>query len=108
MQLFTDTDTGLDCKSKLDVLYRRHTILDFTSTRSLPEFVAKCYEYDYDRQAAFYLDAAGGKRFIFVGIQKVKPHALFHFEATAADGFVGYGRRKYKALLRKWKEVHGA
>jgi hypothetical protein len=107
--LFTDPDTGLNCKSKLDVLYRRHTILDFktTSTRSLSEFVQKCSEYDYDRQAAFYLDAVGGKRFIFVGIQKVKPHALFYFEATAANGFVEYGRKKYKALLRKWKEVHG-
>ncbi len=109
VELFTDPDTKLGCKSKLDVLYRRTTILDFktTSARSRSEFLQKCLEYDYDRQAAFYLDAVGGKRFIFVGIQKVKPHALFHFEATAADGFVGYGRKKYKALLRKWKEVHG-
>ncbi len=110
VELFTDPDTGLACKSKLDVLYRRHTVLDFktTSTRSLSEFVEKCSEYDYDRQAAFYLDAVGGKRFIFVGIQKIKPHALFYFEATAANGFVEYGRKKYKALLRKWKEVYGA
>jgi hypothetical protein len=108
VQLFTDLDTGLACKSKLDILYRRHTILDLktTSARTYAEFIACCQKYDYDRQAAFYLDSIGGKRFIFVGIQKIKPFALFHFEATALPGFVEYGRKKYKALLRKWKQVH--
>ncbi len=106
VQFFEDSDTGLPCKAKLDMVYRNHTILDFktTSCRNYAEFVRRCQEYDYDRQAAFYLDAVGAKRFIFVGIQKVKPFNLFHFEATAHPGFVEYGRRKYKFLLRKWKE----
>ncbi len=105
-RFFTDAETGLPCKTKPDVLYRNHTILDFktTSCRNYTEFVRRCQEYDYDRQAAFYLDSVGGKRFIFVGVQKVKPFGLFHFEATASPGFVEYGRHKYKFLLRKWKE----
>ncbi len=109
VELFEDARTGLPCKARLDVIYRRSTVLDFktTSARTHEEFAAKCLQYDYDRQAAFYLDAIGGKRFIFVGIQKVKPYGLFHLEATARPGFVEYGRKKYQALLRKWKEVNG-
>jgi hypothetical protein len=109
VELFEDAHTGLPCKAKLDIIYRRSTVLDFktTSTCTAGEFAAKCLRYDYDRQAAFYLDAIGGKRFIFVGIQKVKPYGLFRLEATATPGFVEYGRKKYQALLKKWKEVHG-
>ncbi len=108
VELFEDAHTGLPCKAKLDIIYRRSTVLDFktTSARTPHEFAAKCLQYDYDRQAAFYLDAIGGKWFIFVGTQKVKPFRLFHLEATARPGFVEYGRKKYQALLRKWKEVH--
>ena len=55
------------------------------------------------RQAAFYLDSINAKRFVFVGIAKKAPHGLFIFEPDR--DFIQAGRQKYRALLRKWKEV---
>ena len=119
VRLFTDPTTGLSCKAKLDLVYKNATVLDLktTSARNYTDFVARCREYDYDRQAAFYLDSLGrhvagrhpagrkSARFLFVGIQKVEPYGLYLFDATAEPGFVEYGRKKYKTLLKKWQEV---
>lgn len=113
VRLFTDPDTGLPCKAKLDLVYKNRTVLDLktTAARNYKQFVERCHEYDYDRQAAFYLASlgrqAGGRvpKFLFVGIQKVEPYNLYFFDATAEAGFVEYGRKKYKALLKKWQEV---
>ncbi|MBC7892036.1 MAG: PD-(D/E)XK nuclease-like domain-containing protein [Sphingobacteriaceae bacterium] len=113
IRLFTDPDTGLACKAKLDLVYKNATVLDLKTTmaRSQRDFVVRCREYDYDRQAAFYLDSLCRKpgctppKFLFVGIQKVEPYGLYLFDATAEPGFVEFGRKKYKTLLKKWKEV---
>lgn len=110
IQFFTDPDTGLECKSKLDIVYKDKTIIDFktTSARDYRSFIATAQSYDYDRQAAFYVDSLSrdvkAKKFIFIGIQKIKPYDLFYFEPDAP--FIDMGRKKYKALLRKWKEIN--
>lgn len=107
--LFTDPTTQAKCKAKLDVQFedlqsQSKTILDFktTSARNDAEFISSLTAYDYDRQAAFYVDSIGAQRFIFIGVQKVKPYDLFYFEANKAFGFIEYGRKKYKALLKKY------
>jgi hypothetical protein len=107
--LFTDPTTQAKCKAKLDVQLthtRSHTvtILDFktTNARDYAAFVHSITGYDYDRQAAFYMDSIGAERFILIGVQKVKPYDLFYFEANQAFGFVEYGRKKYRALLKKY------
>ncbi len=124
--LFTEPNSGVACKARLDVVYtspkRRNALLvDFktTSARTQAQFLQSCYDYDYDRQAAFYLDslrlADQGEwattrkfRFVFVGITKQRPHRLFAVEATAIPNFVEYGRKKYRFWLRKWnEEQHG-
>jgi hypothetical protein len=76
--------------------------LKTTSQTSYERFVKSCLDYDYDRQAAFYLDSVGAKRFIFIGIAKKSPHGLYFFEADR--DFIAGGRKKYQALLRKWRE----
>ncbi len=86
--LFTDPTTQLACKSRLDLVYtspRRQNALIFdfktTSARTQAQFLQSCYDYDYDRQAAFYLDSlryADGHewattkrfRFVFIGVMK--------------------------------------
>lgn len=105
VQLWECQNTGLLLKSKLDVVYKGATIIDFksTSAKSYHQFVESFQRYDYDRQAAFYLDSIQGKRFIFIGVQKKSPYGLFYFEADSP--FIRQGRKKYQALLRKWKEV---
>lgn len=103
VNLFTDFNTGLDCKTKLDLNHRNRLIVDLktTSQPNYQRFVKSCL--DYDRQAAFYLDSINAKRFVFVCIAKKAPHGLFIFEPDR--DFIQAGRQKYRALLRKWKEV---
>ena len=120
--LFTDPVSELACKARLDMVYtspksRSALILDFktTSANTQSQFLQSCYDYDYDRQVAFYIDslryADGGEwadtrrfRFVLIGVQKQKPHRLFAVDATSIPGFVEYGRKKYRFWLRKWNE----
>ena len=105
VQLWQCPITGLPLKSKLDIVHKKRIIVDIKSTSQRTEagFRLSCYQYDYDRQAAFYLDSIGAKRFILIGVQKTSPFNLFHFDATAEPGFIDSGRKKYRALLREWK-----
>jgi hypothetical protein len=123
--LFTDPTTQLACKSRLDLVYtspkrQNALIFDFktTSARTQAQFLQSCYDYDYDRQAAFYLDSlryadqhewATTKRFrfVFIGVMKQKPHRLFAVDATSLPGFIEYGRKKYRFWLKKWQETNG-
>jgi PDDEXK-like domain of unknown function (DUF3799) len=109
VNLFTDPSTELRCKSKLDLVYKNSLVVDLktTSQPNYEAFLKSCFEYDYDRQAAFYLDSINAKRFVFVGIQKKAPYDLFFFEASKEPNFIETGRKKYKALLRKWSEEVG-
>ncbi len=120
--LWDDPATGLPCKSRLDMLYtspkkQNALIIDLkpTSARTQAQFLESCYTFDYDRQAAFYLDSlryANGAewadtqqfRFVFVGVMKQRPNRLFAVDATSIPGFVDYGRKKYRFWLRKWRD----
>lgn len=105
VHLFTEANTQLDCKTKLDLNYRNRLIIDLKTTiqPNCERFVKSCLDYDYDRQAAFYLDSVRASRFVFVGSAKKAPHGLYLFEPDRA--FIETGRKKYQALLRKWKEM---
>lgn len=120
--LFTDPMSGIGCKARLDMVYtspkrRNALVLDIktTSARTQAQFLQSCYDYDYDRQAAFYLDSLRYAdqnewattrqfRFVFIGVMKQKPHRLFALDATSIPGFIDYGRKKYRFWLRKWNE----
>lgn len=123
--LWNDPATGIGCKVRFDMLYtspkrRNALIIDLkpTSARTQAQFLESCYTYDYDRQAAFYIDslrhANSGEwvgtqqfRFVFVGVMQQRPNRLFAVDATSIPGFVDYGRKKYRFWLRKWREENG-
>lgn len=46
-------------------------------------------------------------KFIFVGVQKKAPYDLYIFDTSKDAAFIEQGRKKYKALLRRWKEMGG-
>lgn len=112
-QFWNDETTGLPCKARLDIrLPEEGLIVDIktTSASSQKEFEQNCYRYEYDRQAAYYLDGcrqAGhvADRFILFGVQKQKPHGLYVVEVLDDSIFMDKGRRKYRRLLRSWQEV---
>lgn len=103
----THTATGVQVKIRPDLVVvspagRRTTLIDFKTTSSpdLTHFLASARQYDYDRQAALYLDALNATRFLIIGVQKKAPHAVWVFDATTAPDFIEQGRKKYTALLR--------
>ena len=120
--LFTEPTTGVACKARLDMVYtspkRRNALvidLKTTSARTQAQFLESCYRYDYDRQAAFYVDSLRYAqqndwattrqfRFVFIGVMKQRPHRLFAVDATSIPGFLDYGRKKYRFWLRKWRD----
>lgn len=120
--LSTEPTTGVACKARLDMVYtspkRRNALvidLKTTSARTQSQFLESCYTYDYDRQAAFYIDSLRHAdnnewattrqfRFVFIGVMKQRPHRLFAVDATSIPGFIEYGRKKYRFWLRKWRE----
>lgn len=111
-QYWDDEQSGLPCKSQLDLLSPSNELIadvKTTSASSRAEFLGNCVRYEYDRQAAFYIDGcrmAGLpiQRFVLYGIQKQKPHQVYVVELMGNDPFVEAGRRKYRKLLQTWKK----
>lgn len=108
------TATGVGIKLRPDLLVRspagrQLTLIDFKTTSSpdLAHFLTTIERYDYDRQAALYLDVLGATRFLIIGVQKktrIKafgaPHEVWRVELTAMPGLIEQGRKKYAVLLR--------
>ena len=107
----THTATGVGVKLRPDLLVRSRagrqlTLIDFKTTSSpdLPHFLNTIEKYDYDRQAALYLDVLGATRFLIIGVQKkagpLRGNEVWRVELTAMPGLIEQGRKKYAALLR--------
>ena len=103
-QVFTWTDrkTNLPCKAKVDIAYRDHRglhVIDLKSTgvRNRAEFLASCDRYEYERQAAFYLDGTGSESVTIYGIQKRAPYGVFRKRYTKRE--LERGRWKYWVIL---------
>ena len=103
----THAATGVEVKLRPDLLVRSRagrqlTLIDFKTTSSpeLVHFLTTIEKYDYDRQAALYLDVLGATRFLIIGVQKKDPHEVWRVELTAMPGLIKKGRKKYAVLLR--------
>ena len=105
---WTDRKTNLPCKAKVDIAYRDHRglhVIDLKSTgvRNRAEFLASCDRYEYERQAAFYLDGTGAESVTIYGIQKRAPYRVFRKRCTKRE--LENGRRMYGFILGKVLEV---
>ncbi|TDN40185.1 hypothetical protein E4631_17945 [Hymenobacter sp. UV11] len=102
--VFSEPTTGTLCKLRADLVLNQpgqpYTVVDFKTTlaRDADHFRLQCSHYDYDRQAAFYLDALQADRFLLVGVQKVEPFGVFPLEVP--PDMLAEGRRKYMHLLK--------
>ncbi len=108
--LWQEPTTGVRCKCKLDMVMEGTTpgplITDFktTSARSLKAFVNCCQQYNYDRQMAFYADSIAAKQVCLIGVSK-KAKRLFFVQKYASSAFIAEGRRKYRFLLQRIREL---
>ncbi|WP_046245440.1 PD-(D/E)XK nuclease-like domain-containing protein [Hymenobacter terrenus] len=112
----THTATGVGVKLRPDLLVRSRagrqlTLIDFKTTSSpdRAHFLTTLEQYDYDRQAALYLDVLGATRFLLIAVQKPRstvagqaPPEVWRVELTATPSLLEQGRKKYTVLLRHY------
>ncbi len=106
--------TNLPLKAKVDVsVMPRHVhLIDLktTSCTSKAKFIDTLTDYDYDRQAAFYLSSDPLTRYFeFVGVQKQPPYQVFRVSFHITDSFIVGGQQKVAELLKraKFEALHG-
>jgi hypothetical protein len=99
--LWTDEETGALCKGRADIV-SGDMIWDVKTTHDASDFAYSVRKYDYDRQAAFYLDAvkASGHPkpigFGWIVVEKTPPYGVKVF--TASQITIETGRSKYRPL----------
>jgi len=100
--LWTDEETGIECKAKLDK-EMPSMVPDLKTTRdaSEAEFIRSAYKYGYYRQAAFYLDGSGKKKCRIIAQETIPPYDVNVFHPS--EDFIWLGRTEYKGLLNQIK-----
>lgn len=105
---WTDAETGVDCKGRLDAI-TDHCVIDYKTTTdaSTEAFQREAIRYGYDLQAAMYLEAAkenghGNLDFIFIAQEKSAPYLVNVIRA--GEAFIDRGRWIMRDLLAKYKE----
>jgi hypothetical protein len=95
----------LDVRAKWDFFAERIDLAgDLKTTASLTQkqFEQAIFHYNYDRQAAFYMDIENKSNFIFIGISK-KNGKIFKVVVKRGDAIYNSGKEKYQELaFRYW------
>jgi hypothetical protein len=108
--LWTDAETGLDCKALLDVSHEIIVELKSARDASPGAFGRAAYSYAYHLQAAFYVDAVRsvtGRElpYVMVVAESAPPHVVQVY--TVPPWILELGRKEYKRLLAAVKTARG-
>jgi exodeoxyribonuclease VIII len=100
--LWTDSETGIDCKALLDVSHEYIVDVKTAKDASPEGFGRAAYNYSYDMQSAMYTDAVRsvtGRElpYVLVVAESAPPYAVSVF--FVPSWIVERGRRDYRALL---------
>lgn len=102
--IWKDEQTGLVCKGILDRIVGNDVMdIKTTSATSLDEFMHHITKYEYERQAAMYLDATDSDYFTWVCLSK-RNYATFNYTLHRNDPLIESGRKKYRFLLGKCQQ----
>lgn len=97
---------ALDVRCKWDFFSPKIDLsgdLKTTACTTQKAFEASIHHYNYDRQAAFYMDIENKSNFIFIGICKTSPHKIFKVPVKRGGDLHNSGRAKYQELaFRYW------
>jgi hypothetical protein len=97
-------DFELDCRCKWDIW--REDLgwggdIKSTTATTQQQFEAAAKFFDYDRQRAWYMNIAGSKKDVLIGISKVN-FKVFKIFIGKDSEFYESGRQKYLDLSMKW------
>lgn len=87
-------------KADFDAQAALGIIADLKSTKAKTEkeFLKMIEAFNYDRQAAVYMDLRGVDRFMLIGVSKIAPYPLFKVAIKRGEDLYNAGREKYEAL----------
>ena len=73
---WTDAETGLACKARLDWMTHGGTVVDLKTARDISTraFERQTHDLLYYVQAAHYVAGAGAARFVFIAVESNPPH----------------------------------
>ena len=104
---WTDAETGVGCKARLDAV-RHEFVIDYKTTTNAgtDAFRREAIKYGYDLQAAMYMEAARAngydpKDFYFIVQEKDAPYLINVIRA--GDAFLDRGEWIMRDLLAKYK-----
>ena len=108
--LWTDSETGLRCKSRMDYyVSSRSAIFDLKSTTdaSLRSFSRDVFNYGYHRQHALYRSAVAAlgvpaKHFVFIAVEKEPPYAVATYQLD--DVGIAAAHRDVRAIMTQIAE----
>lgn len=100
-----DLNTMSKCKGKADIVMNNGlTLVDLKTTgKDVKDFERSAYNFNYHRQAAFYMDGFGATEFVFIVIESNAPHQIGIFNCS--EDFIDKGRQEYIELLEQ-KQDH--
>ncbi len=109
---WTDAETGVACKCRVDWLcLRRKIIVDIKTTfdASRAEFARSCLNHSYDVQAAMYSQGVRTAAklddrvdFVLLVCESVYPYPVALYQLS--DDFLQHGERRLRSRLRTYKE----
>lgn len=104
---WTDTDTGLNCKARLDYL-RPEMVVELKSARDIRprKFGFAATDLGYLSQLAFYCDGAGVDRAQVVAVESAEPFDVVVYDVPGAA--LDAGRATYRGWLRRVAECRAA
>jgi hypothetical protein len=112
-QVFTINYNGfvfnLSVRCKWDFFASRIDLcgdLKTTASTTQKEFEKSIFHYNYDRQAAFYMDIENKSNFIFIGISK-KNGKIFKVIVRRGDAIYNSGKAKYEELAFRYFYLFG-
>jgi len=105
---WTDADTGLVCKGRVDQVGARLVELKTAARMDLRTFQAQAARLGYHAQLAFYLDGLGAAYIAppddpaIIAVQSTMPHDVVVY--LMPPDVIEAGREEYKRLLARLKE----
>jgi hypothetical protein len=100
----------LDMRAKWDFFVKDIDMsgdLKTTASTTQKQFEDSISHYNYDRQAALYMDLEGKTNFIFLGISKTAPHKIFKVPVKKGSPIYNAGKAKYQELAWRYFYLFG-
>lgn len=94
------------CKCKFDFYGAVSGDIKSTTAKTVQEFIAACYRFDYFRSRAFYMDIAKTDLDVIIGISKVN-FKIFKLVIKRGDKYHTEGVKQYQELAFHYWVING-